>query len=115
MQQLNDSDLNDPPREAGTPHGPIEVRGWASDNYVLIGRPAVIVNPQADVLSLLSWGLGHLEQLKVLLDSREGESGQRSDVAVCHFLEQAETVIRAGVEKLFELEISASDRSPIQR
>ena len=88
----------------GTPP-PVEVFGWASDNYSDDGPPAVIVNPEASALTLLSWGIGQLEQCNAMLDALGCARGTRDaledvDKAVRHFSVQAETVLRAGIEKI---------------
>lgn len=91
----------------GSPPTTVEVFGWASDNYADDGPPAVIVNPQASALTLLSWGLGQLAQCNAILDGLGYVRGSRDvpeDVApaVRHFSVQAETVLRAGVERMQE-------------
>ena len=83
---------------------PVEVYGWASDNHRLDDAPAVIVNPKATALTLLSWGLGQVQQCNVLLDAlSRGDGSQEYDIRVTagmlHFLKQAETVLSRGVEK----------------
>jgi len=83
---------------------PLEVYGWASDNHRLDDAPAVIVNPEATALTLLSWGLGQVQQCNVLLDAlSRGDGSQEYDSRVTagmlHFLKQAETVLSRGVEK----------------
>ena len=84
---------------------PVEVFGWASDNYADQGPPAVIVNPQASALTLLSWALGQLEQCNAALDAAGCSRGTRdaewdTGRVVQHFSVQAETVLRAGIERL---------------
>ncbi len=88
-------------------NGFVEVRGWASDNFVIDERPAVVINPDADALSLLSWGFGQLQQVNVAMGelSAAGYSHDPSHKTLgclLHFSMQAETVLRAGLEKVRE-------------
>ncbi|MGA0571276.1 hypothetical protein ACO2Q9_11220 [Variovorax sp. VNK109] len=83
----------------------VEVRGWIPESSSVERCPAVIVNPDANPLSLLSWGIDQLQQcnalLKMLGDVEESPAhvGRLADSAL-HFLLQAETVLHAGIEML---------------
>ncbi|MBN9411936.1 MAG: hypothetical protein J0H69_22555 [Burkholderiales bacterium] len=83
----------------------VEVRGWASDNFVIDEQPAVVINLEADALALLSWGFGQLQQVNVALGelSAAGYSHDPSHKTLgcmLHFSMQAEAVLRVGIERL---------------
>lgn len=48
---------------------PQAVEGWASTNWKRGDAPAVIVNQNAEPLTLVSWAIGQLEQLGVSLEA----------------------------------------------
>lgn len=88
---------------------PIQVRGWASDNFVVNEQPTVVIDPNADALSLLSWGFGQMQQVNVALSELSAagyshEMSQRTLGCLLHFSMQAETVLRAGIEKFRKLD-----------
>ena len=94
---------------AQLPVAPAEspLHGWASTNYTLSeDPPAVLINPEADALTLLSWGFGQLQQCNAVLDALSAagrdmpETSAQGVSAVLHFSAQAESVLRAGIEKL---------------
>jgi hypothetical protein len=72
---------------------------------VIDDQPAVVVNLNADALTMLSWGFGQLQQVSVALNdlSAAGYSHDPSHKTLgclLHFLMQAETVLRTGIEKV---------------
>lgn len=96
----------------------VEVRGWASDNSSDGQSPAVIVSPDATALSLLSWGVGQLQQCNVLLnmlgDTEESSVGiHRLADSALHFLLQAETVLHAGIEMLVSQQLMNSSTTSL--
>jgi hypothetical protein len=83
----------------------VGVRGWSSENCSEDQSPAVIVNPDATPLSLLSWGVDQLQQCNALLNmlgdvEQTSTSMSRLADSALHFLLQAETVLHAGIEML---------------
>jgi len=86
-----------------------DLHGWASTNYTLTDDPPpVLINPDADALTLLSWGFGQLQQCNALLDvlcgfgsdSPDGDCSRKALQALLHFTVQAESVMQVGMEKL---------------
>ena len=95
--------------QGAIPHT-VEVRGWASDNSSDGQSPAVIVSPDATALSLLSWGVGQLQQCNVLLNmlgdaENSPACANRLADSALHFLLQAETVLHAGIELLISQQL----------
>ncbi|MBN9407778.1 MAG: hypothetical protein J0H69_01390 [Burkholderiales bacterium] len=104
---------------------PLALHGWASDNYTLAsGPPAVLINPEADALTLLSWGFGQLQQCTAVLDAvsiarRAAPEGSAPALgAVLHFAAQSQSVLQAGIEKLHAQALAAAtgqaDRAVVQ-
>jgi len=84
-----------------------DLHGWASTNYTLSeDPPAVLINPEADALTLLSWGFGQLQQCNAVLDALSAaglempETSAQGVGAVLHFSAQAEQVLKVGIERL---------------
>lgn len=82
------------------------VLGWASGEWTQ--EAAVVVNPDATPIQLLSWAIGQLEQTAFLMEvigcmRDDGMTYDLSDVvgAIRHPTEQAVAVLRAAADQMF--------------
>jgi hypothetical protein len=84
----------------------VAVKGWASSEWHQ--EAAVIVNPEAQPIELVSWAAGQIEQTLVLASIIGTGATHPLDIdpaevagALRHPLEQALTVLRAAADKMF--------------
>ena len=87
----------------------VSVEGWNSGNWTRSNdEGAVIINPKATPLELLSWAVGQLEQTIMLMEvigtSHNHSSYEPADVvgALRHPAEQALVVLRRATDMLFD-------------